>query len=351
VVEALSHPVYESGALLALQHLPPAPVPALRAYARESVSRAEHYHDLTRGFESITDDERLSLLADALHAKAHTHAYNALRAVGLMRAEARDTITLAIENLKLRDPAQRANALESLEAMGEREIVRPLLHLWEASEVRAVSDSVEARLSNLLREPEAWVRACAALAARPAHYPGLRTTLTQLAQSDPDALVCVTAKAVLNGDVPMSTETLPTLSPMERILFLRRVPLFADLNPTELKRVASIVNEQIFQDGEMLAQQGESGDQMYIIVSGEVRILVRKNDRPEAEVARRKSGEVVGEMAIISREPRIATMTAAGDVRVLCLDQKSFEGLLRERPDISLAVMRVLCTRLKEATR
>jgi CRP-like cAMP-binding protein len=148
----------------------------------------------------------------------------------------------------------------------------------------------------------------------------------------------------------MSADTLPTLSPMERILFLRRVSLFADLSPAELKRVASIASEQFFPNGEYLFHQDEAGDEMYIIVSGEVRVLVSKNDKPEAEVARRKPGEIVGERAIISREPRIASLMASGDVRVLCLDQKSFEGLLRERPEISLAVMRVLCARLKEAT-
>lgn len=350
VVEALSNPMHESGALLALKHLPSAPAPILRAYARASVGKAQHYHALTRGFEALDDDDRLSLLAEALHAKAHAHAYNALRAVGLLRANAGDTIDLAIENLKGRDPAQRANALESLETVDERDLIRPLLHLWETGDAKAASASVESYLADVLREPEAWVRACAALAARPSVYPGLRPALRQLAQADPDVLVRTTATAVLNGESPMNADTLATLSPMERILFLRRVPLFADLGPAELKRVAATVNEQIFHDGELLAQQGEVGEEMFIIITGEVCIRLSKKDKPESEVARRHSGEVVGEMAIISREPRIASLIASGDVRVLCLDQKSFEALLRERPEISLAVMRVLCARLKEAT-
>jgi CRP-like cAMP-binding protein len=68
-------------------------------------------------------------------------------------------------------------------------------------------------------------------------------------------------------------------------------------------------------------------------------------------VARRKAGEYVGEMAIINQEPRMASLVAAGDLRALCIDRKQFEGLLRERPETSLAVMRVLCARLKEATK
>ena len=56
-------------------------------------------------------------------------------------------------------------------------------------------------------------------------------------------------------------------------------------------------------------------------------------------------------MAIISREPRFATLIADGVVRALCINQKQFEGILRERPEICLAMMRVLSQRLKEASK
>jgi CRP/FNR family transcriptional regulator len=88
---------------------------------------------------------------------------------------------------------------------------------------------------------------------------------------------------------------------------------------------------------------------MFIIVSGEVRVTSTRDGR-EVELARRKAGEYVGEMALISREPRIATLTTVGNVRALCIDQRSFESLLRDRPDVSLAVIQILCERLKEAS-
>jgi CRP-like cAMP-binding protein len=56
-------------------------------------------------------------------------------------------------------------------------------------------------------------------------------------------------------------------------------------------------------------------------------------------------------MSLISGDTRIASLVAASDVQVLCLDRMSFESLLRERPEVSLAVMRVLCERLKQAMR
>ena len=95
--------------------------------------------------------------------------------------------------------------------------------------------------------------------------------------------------------------------------------------------------------------EGEVGDVMFIIVSGEVKVCSHK-DGIEMEIARRTAGDYVGEMSIIGREPRMASLVAVGDVRTLCIDQKSFEGLIRERPDVSLAVMQALTKRLKEAS-
>jgi CRP/FNR family cyclic AMP-dependent transcriptional regulator len=144
-------------------------------------------------------------------------------------------------------------------------------------------------------------------------------------------------------------ENIATLSLMERILFLKRVPLFATLSPADIKQVAALAQEESFSDGVKLMHEGEIGDLMFIIVSGEVRVVMTQG-QTEVEIARRKVGEYVGEMALISREPRSASVAAVGNVRALSIDQKSFESLLRDRPDASLAVIQVLSERLKEAS-
>jgi HEAT repeat protein len=344
VVAALSDPALQSGALLALEYLPSRPAaPAIRDFASERASQALRTFDLARSIRPDGDD-RLRLLIDSLHDAARRDALSALRAVGLLGD--RDSMAAAIENLKSRDPNQRANALETLESAGDAHVVRPLLRVWEPIEPGAPPP--DAWLSRLMQSPDAWLRACAALVARGADEPGLRSALAQLARNDPDAVVRETAQKTLSkGDDVM--DTLPTLSLMERILFLRRAPLFADLAPADLKQVAAIAGELYFADGDTIVAQGETGDEMYIIVAGEVRVMAAQPGAAEIEVARRTAGEVVGEMAIISREPRAASLVAAGDVRVLCIDQKRFEGMLRERPETSLAVMRVLIARLKES--
>jgi CRP-like cAMP-binding protein len=147
----------------------------------------------------------------------------------------------------------------------------------------------------------------------------------------------------------MKMENIATLSLMERILFFKRVPLFADLSPGDLKQLAALAQEETFTDGVTIVREGDEGDVMFIIVAGEVRVLITRHQK-EVEIARRKAGEYVGEMALISKEPRSATLIGVGNVRTLSIDQKSFESLLRDRPDVSLAVIQVLCERLKEAS-
>jgi HEAT repeat protein len=345
-VAALSDPMLESGALLALESLPTGKAaPAIREYARTAVTRALHYHDLWRSMRPPNGDDRLRLLVESLQHAAQRHGTYALRAIGLLGD--RQSMSVMIDNLKSRDPNQRANAIESLDSIGESHIVRPLLRLWEPAE--AMPAAPPGGLLPVLQDTDAWLRACAALVAGGSPDPKVRSTLAQLAQADPDAVVREAAASALTGGTAMNT--LPTLSLMERVLFLRRVPLFADMSPADLKHVAALAGESFYSDGETLARQGDTGSEMYIIVSGEVRVLLVQDRGPDVEVARRQPGEYVGEMAIISQEPRSASLVAAGDVRTLSIDQRQFEGILRERPETGLAVMRVLIARLKEVER
>jgi CRP-like cAMP-binding protein len=146
-------------------------------------------------------------------------------------------------------------------------------------------------------------------------------------------------------------KTLTTISLMERIFLLRRVSLFANLKSPDLKAISQVTGEHIFAPGEMIAEQGEPGDEMFILISGEVGVKMSQGKgKEEKEIARRKPGDVVGEMALISQEPRMASLVAVGEVRALCIEQDKFIEILRLRPETSLAVMRILCQRLRESS-
>lgn len=313
VLAALREEESSEGALLALEHLPAPTAQPILEFARTAVARAVEYDALMRGVHSKVGNDAVDLLVESLHDKFREHGIRALRAIGLIGD--REAMSTAIENLQTRKDSRRADAIEALESISARwrGVVQPLLRLWEEERV----DAGPPDWPRLLADEDAWVRDCAAFAA---HKLGVS-----------------------------AMENLAALSIMERILFFKRVPLFANLAPTDLKQLATIAQEEAFTDGALIAEQGDAGDMMYIITSGEVRVISIKGGE-ETEVARRGAGDYVGEMALISREPRIASLVAAGDVCALCIDQKSFEALLRDRPDVSLAVIRVLCERLKEAT-
>ncbi|MGH2677460.1 MAG: HEAT repeat domain-containing protein, partial [Actinomycetota bacterium] len=219
LVTALSRPDTEEGALLALSRISGPPPPELRVYAEGQVTEAARYHRLWLGVRSDRD-ARLDLLAHALRDRAIGHGLKAIRAASRLGDGA--AIDVATENLASRDPQQRANALEMLEAAGEPELVRPLVPMWDAPTATA-SDGIGAAAEGM-RDPDPWLRACSALAAGALDRAALASRLEELARSDPDPLVREAATTTLKGG---HVETLSTLSLLERVLFLRKVRLFA----------------------------------------------------------------------------------------------------------------------------
>jgi HEAT repeat protein len=342
LIEALADPGLEAGAILALGRLPGANPDVLHTYAVGQADRAVHYATLLRGLNA-DGDERIALLAHALRHRSLEHALAALRAVSGLADPA--SMRLAIENLASGDPVQRANALETLEVLGDRAVVRPLLGVWEGDSGGSLE--IGNAMLELLADPDPWLRACAAWAAASSDHLDVRSGLQRLARSDADTLVRETAARAMEGATVV--EALPSLSLMERVVFLRRVPLFADLSPADLKHVAEVVSEHVYPGGEVIAEQGEPGEELYIVVEGEISVVVTQDGGRSVEVARRGVGDYVGEMSVISREPRMASLLCAGDVRTLAIDRKRFERILRERPDASLAMMRVLSSRLRES--
>jgi CRP-like cAMP-binding protein len=175
----------------------------------------------------------------------------------------------------------------------------------------------------------------------------VRPALERMARADPDAIARQAAGSALEGD--RVVETIPTLPMMERVLFLRKVRLFGELTPVDLKHVAADAIEHLYPDGELIAEEGDPGDEMHIVVSGQIRVVLGTGRAAQVEVAARRSGDCVGEMAIVSEEPRMASLVAEGDVRTLSIDRSRFQRILKERPEASLAVIRVLCDRLRES--
>ena len=103
-----------------------------------------------------------------------------------------------------------------------------------------------------------------------------------------------------------------------------------------------------FPKGDVLFREGEPGKEMFVLQSGKVAISKKVRD-VEKVLAFLGPGEFFGEMAIISNKPRNATATVSEDAKVLVIDPKTFEGMIRGNSEISVRMIKKLAERLSEA--
>ena len=103
-----------------------------------------------------------------------------------------------------------------------------------------------------------------------------------------------------------------------------------------------------FPAGTVLFEEGQPGDYMYVVQSGEVEIR-RQVGETERVLAILPTGEFFGEMAILNGRPRSATAVCKTNARLLVIEGKTFEAMMRARPEIALRIIKALATRLESA--
>lgn len=108
--------------------------------------------------------------------------------------------------------------------------------------------------------------------------------------------------------------------------------------------------ERSFAAGETIFEEGDEGDSIFVVHSGEVE-LSRAGGVERRTVARLGPGEFFGEMSVVLGEPRTATAVAAKATRLLALDGEIFEAMCVERPEIAIRIISRLSSRLKESER
>jgi CRP/FNR family cyclic AMP-dependent transcriptional regulator len=134
------------------------------------------------------------------------------------------------------------------------------------------------------------------------------------------------------------------LSTVEKVLFIKSVDLFSKIPGEDLTQVAGIALEVNFERDELIFQEGEMGDSLYLIVDGSVMV-----HRQGKEITRLSEKEAFGEMAILDNEPRSASVTAVTDVSCLKIERQDFYELMSEKVEIAYGIIRVLTGRLREA--
>jgi CRP/FNR family cyclic AMP-dependent transcriptional regulator len=135
----------------------------------------------------------------------------------------------------------------------------------------------------------------------------------------------------------------------EDVEALRRIPLFAKIEPAKLKLLAFTSEHVEFVEGEAVCREGEVGDAAYIILEGEADVLVETDEGP-VRVARVTRNDIVGEIAILCDVPRTATVQAASRVVTLRISKDGFFNLVTQFPQVGVEIMHELASRLHHTT-
>ena len=103
---------------------------------------------------------------------------------------------------------------------------------------------------------------------------------------------------------------------------------------------------KIYSDGDIIFREGDIGEVMYVIQSGNVKVT-KKTDSGEVLLATLENGEVFGEMALFDRQPRSATVVASGDARILSVDKKKLFSMISRDPTLVFKMLESMSQRLR----
>ena len=131
----------------------------------------------------------------------------------------------------------------------------------------------------------------------------------------------------------------------QKIDLIRKVPLFARCSRAELKEIALLADEIDLHEGKEMTREGAPGREFFVLLDGTAD--VKKNRR---RVNTLGPGDFFGEIALVSREPRTATVIATSAVRALVITDRSFRRLLDDAPQVQTKVMEAMAQRLAPET-
>ena len=131
----------------------------------------------------------------------------------------------------------------------------------------------------------------------------------------------------------------------EKVELIRTVPLFAHCSRRELNEVAAVADEIDLREGKQMTREGAPGREFFVLLEGTAD--VQKGSR---KINALEAGDFFGEIALVSRAPRTATVVATSPVRALVITERSFRRLLERSPEIQRKVLAALAERLAPTT-
>ncbi len=333
-------------------------------------------------YQSPSSDH--AVLMELMHAKARQMTWLMAVQVDLASDQAASLLTSAIEQALIRlqeqifcclsfiypheaiesawnaiksqrtTPEKRSYALEMLDVMLSQEIKSFLMPLIEnippSERLRRLlgvfpqsSQSPHGRCLEFATLPaeqiSLWMKTCALWALREADRETYSTLINDLGSHDDPASLEILSLLPESEDGEKNM-----LSTIEKIIILKTVSIFSETPEEVLAHIASSTEEFDYKEGDTITHKGDTGQSLYIIIEGKVRI----HDE-EKTLAHLTNRDIFGELAILDPRPDPASATAVTDTHLLKLEKPLFDELLTDRIEVSQGIIRVLTRRLRAA--
>jgi HEAT repeat protein len=344
---------------------------ALLALARLDSVRAEQFLAFWEG--ELRDVYRYKLMLASLDAgpqldadtflcvaleNAHRQILSLL--VQLLAVWASPEVARLVESgLHDTDRRKRASALEALESLSERRFTRLFLPILEAGDSQQedwrevahrqwslTTTDIPTLLAMCLQDTNKWVAIGAVLSGQArASMLGKAWTeqLQQLADASTDSDVLNTVGRVLGME---TFESHRSLTLTDIILLLKRIPLFSSMTLDQLRTIAASMTERDMSPGEIIFHEGDTNQDLYVIVSGKVDIVQHFGATPRT-LNTLHAGDFFGEMANFEDQPRSADAVGAEQGILFVLGPERFRQIVLQDPAISFEIFRVLSARIR----
>ena len=126
-----------------------------------------------------------------------------------------------------------------------------------------------------------------------------------------------------------------------KIDLLKKVPLFSGCSKKELRELAAVADEIDLRDGSALTREGRAGHEFFVLIDGSVEVT--QGDEKIAELG---AGDWFGEIALLTKAPRTATVTATSPVRILVITDRAFRQVVEATPSIAVKMLERVGERL-----
>ncbi|UBF30561.1 cyclic nucleotide-binding domain-containing protein (plasmid) [Kovacikia minuta CCNUW1] len=176
----------------------------------------------------------------------------------------------------------------------------------------------------------------------------------ELLETNQPGLLEETAQKILQHD-PAFPPLKPggqTLTTLDKLFCLSESHFFNQLPLTVLLDVAVSCQSRVYRRGSMICRMGDRSQEVLILFDGQADVQIKRNDGSEQTVNRINKGETIGELGVLTRAPRSATVVASTDpTMVLVLDAQRLEFLLKRNPELAIGLLAIISKRLQTLTK